>query len=205
MVGSLAAGVLLFIYEFYQHRNNQHEEAPHGYGGGGGGAGPGPGPMIEEDILDLDSARPAEVRRRIGKNRTLPGQEEVCSICLDKLVRRDADCRYCIIALPECGHWFHQKCAIRLLEYHPMCPVCRTSIDGTRLRGTPVRVLQASDIVENENRTAPPSYIREQQLTHADTNVVNGRIDEVSQQPVAGCSKTSNRPVNDYQDDDDLD
>lgn len=140
LVGSVAAGVLLFIYEFYQNRSSQ-EETPHGHRRP---------PMSEEDIIDLDTVEPDEVRRRIGKNRTLPGRDEVCSICLDKLIRQGADYRYCIIALPECGHWFHQKCAIRLLEYHPMCPVCRKSIDGTKLKRTPVRVLQASDVNQSQ-------------------------------------------------------
>lgn len=180
LFGSLAVGALFFIYEFYKERNGDHEEMPHGYGGA---------PLSEEDIIDLDSVETSEVRRRIGHNRTLPGRDEVCSICLDMLIRRDADRRYCIISLPECGHWFHQKCAIRLLEYHPMCPVCRKNIDGAKLKGTPVRVLQASDININDTTTTTS-------LSHSNS---------ATQHPVAGCSQSNTRRPHDYQSDSDLD
>jgi hypothetical protein len=132
-VGSLAAGVLLFVYEWYNSREQHHQEGPHGRGGSGAS-------FSEEDFIQVNTTAPKELEERLGKDKKLPGKGEVCSICLEHLIKRDERKKYCIIALPRCGHWFHQKCALRLLEYHPQCPVCRVEIDSSALRETPVRV-----------------------------------------------------------------
>lgn len=132
-VGSLAAGVLLFVYQWYNDREQAHHEAPHGRGGGDRPT------LSDEDFIEINTTAPKELERRLG-DRKLPGEGDMCSICLELLINRTERKKYCIIALPRCGHWFHQKCALRLLEYHPQCPVCRIDIDSSALRETPVRI-----------------------------------------------------------------
>lgn len=75
----------------------------------------------------------------------LPGPDDECSICCSHLMRRSPYRSYCIVCLPSCEHWFHQSCAIRLLEYNPSCPNCRSPIDRERLRTMPVRLINAND------------------------------------------------------------
>lgn len=131
LVGSLAAGVLFFVYEYYCRRENNHNEQPHG------GIGRS---LSDEEYIVIGGSEASQSERR--PRLKAPGPDEMCAICLETLIRRDVERKYAIIALPHCGHWFHQKCAIRLLDYHPMCPVCRVEIDGRSLRNTPVRLTQ---------------------------------------------------------------
>lgn len=147
-VGSLAAGVLLFVYEWYCSREQAYEEGQHG---------PRGRLLSEEDFIEINETTPMELERRLGSRAKLPGTEELCSICLDNLIRRDTGERYCIIALPQCGHWFHQRCALRLLEYHPQCPVCRIDIDSAALKGTPVRLIESISETGDNNSTETSS------------------------------------------------
>lgn len=148
LFGSLATGVLLFIYEWYCIR--ERYENAHGQESDRR-------PFSADDFIEINETTPKDIDRRLGKDRKLPGPEELCSICLDPIFRKNETKKYSIIALPQCGHWLHQRCAIRLLEYHPHCPVCRVSIDSSCLRGTQVVVLSSLDetaqIGENSNDT----------------------------------------------------
>lgn len=153
LVGSLAAGILVFVYEWYYNREQMYEGAHHD------GSCP-PDDPVNEDFIEINTSIPRQATGRLGHQFKLPGNEEVCSICLEHLVKRNVSRRYCIIALPQCGHWFHQRCALRLLEYHPQCPVCRIDIDSAALRSTTVRVMEStlrsdnSDTSSNTNQTA---------------------------------------------------
>lgn len=132
LVGSLAAGVLLFVYEWYNNREREQYESSYDNSG----------PRFsDEDYIEINETTPKEVEQRLGNKAKLPGPDDTCSICLDPFMLKDAERKYCIIALPQCGHWFHQRCAMRLLEYHPHCPICRVPIDHSSLRGRPVTVL----------------------------------------------------------------
>ncbi|GMN64184.1 hypothetical protein TIFTF001_033257 [Ficus carica] len=45
-----------------------------------------------------------------------------CPICLADYGEDEM-----LLLLPDCGHFFHIKCANRWLLLHPTCPVCRNS------------------------------------------------------------------------------
>lgn len=144
LLGSLAAGVLFCLYEFYQQRESA--QADQNYGRGFDGSDDefddGNSEYIEigdNRIIDRTNSSSSE-------RRPMPGADELCPICQDRLFRRSATRKYCLVSLPICGHWFHQKCAIRLMEYHPSCPVCRIGIDSAQLKNTPVRLVQSSFI-----------------------------------------------------------
>lgn len=133
LVGSLAAGVLVYIYEYYKARESHQRERPHGADSGY---------SDDDDYVTINETVPkkTESRRNTAK---LPSKDETCSVCLDKLVYNLVKSKYCIIKIP-CGHWFHQACAMRLLEYSTKCPVCRATIDMSVLRQNPVHILPNS-------------------------------------------------------------
>lgn len=118
LIGGLAAGILYFIYEKWRSED-QHPERPYGRGKS----------PYEGDYILINGTN---------SNLKSPSKDDVCGICLDYLILRgDVQKAYVIISLPKCHHWFHQKCAIRLMEYHPLCPVCREPIDKEALRRIP--------------------------------------------------------------------
>lgn len=127
-IGSLAVGVLYLIYENYRSREEQYAENQHRSSFRGRSL------MSEEENIDVGSNQNATYQ--------LPEPTDICCICQDALMLRNTTRRYCIIALPRCKHWFHQRCALRLLEYHPYCPVCRDPIDSSMLRARPMRLVQ---------------------------------------------------------------
>ncbi|KAJ7974820.1 RING-H2 finger protein [Quillaja saponaria] len=49
-----------------------------------------------------------------------------CSICLTEY--KDTDL---LRLLPDCDHLFHQNCIDQWLRLHPLCPVCRNSLQPT--------------------------------------------------------------------------
>lgn len=128
LVGGMVLGGIFFFVDYYRRRE---EEQQYGFGGEGGR------PNDDEDYIEINEVVPKEVAA--SRQQAMPNRGEICTICLDPLVQEAAR-RYAIIRLPQCGHWFHQRCAIRLLEYHPNCPVCRIGIDSSSLRREPVRI-----------------------------------------------------------------
>lgn len=155
MVGALALGVLYYVYEYWIGEG-PHGESPHGRGGRS---------RLSEDeeyeVVGGDS--PSKESRRVVR---APTTEEDCPICLERLIGTNITRKTCLQALPECGHWFHKKCLIRLLEYHPHCPVCRKNIDSSMIANAPVRVIQ----VENEslNSDLEPSTSRRRCFLNSD-------------------------------------
>lgn len=148
LIGGVAAGVLLYLYEYwYKNSANQYSESPYG---GRDGRPDGD----EDEYIVVNETAP---KKTLSNRPKLPSKDEQCVICLDFLIRRDETRGYAIIALPQCGHWFHQKCAIRLLEYHPSCPICRLPMDNNALRGTPVRVIESSSEGDSDNYSQPSS------------------------------------------------
>lgn len=147
LVGSLAAGVLLFIYEWYNNRDDDHPEGGHGHSGP-------PRTYPAGDFLEINETIPNQLKNRVSK---IPGKDDKCSVCLDPLMMENEARKYCIIALPKCGHWFHQKCAMRLLEYHPQCPECRTPIEVADLKRQPVRIVGKEGYVSSYPSDAPGS------------------------------------------------
>jgi len=136
LLGSLAAGVLLFVYEWYSTRDQ--EEGSHHQG-------PGARNYSAEDLFDSEEiTRPEEDTNARPPSHKLPSIDEKCSICLELLFKIGSR-KYSVIPLPKCGHWFHHRCALRLLEYHPYCPVCREPVDSSMLRSTPVRFVDSRD------------------------------------------------------------
>lgn len=134
LLGSLAAGLCYYVYQYISEREQQHQYGPSGTR------------FSEEDFIEINGTTPKEVASNSNRKKKLPGKDDQCSICLEYLLRFGdpvVERKYCIIALPTCGHWLHQKCALRLLEYHPQCPICRVPIDMDDLRSTPVRLLQS--------------------------------------------------------------
>lgn len=134
MVGAVALGVVYYIYEYWSSEG-PHGEGPHGRGGRSG--------LSEDEEYevvggDSSSKKPQRTVRT-------PTTEEDCPICLERLLNMNITRKTCLQALPECGHWFHKKCLIRLLEYHPHCPVCRKDIDSSMIANEPVRVIQEQD------------------------------------------------------------
>lgn len=129
ILGSLAVGALYLFYESYRAREQQYSENQHTSGQGGRFY------LSETDEIEVG---PSSITRN--SNITTPDSSDICSVCLDPLLLKTTTRRYCIISLPGCGHWFHQKCAFRLVEYHPQCPVCRSPIDKDMLRSRPVRL-----------------------------------------------------------------
>lgn len=123
MVGSIVAGVVFFLYEYYKERpdlQNPHQRSRDEPRSGGDA------PHSEDEFIEINST---------SLNVPTPGKKDDCPICLDPLYSATQVGKVCIVALPGCGHWFHRKCAYRLLDYHPMCPVCRIRIDPDLLRG----------------------------------------------------------------------
>ncbi|XVF82714.1 hypothetical protein PTKIN_Ptkin16aG0071200 [Pterospermum kingtungense] len=51
-----------------------------------------------------------------------PDSLSSCSICLGDY--KDTDM---LRMLPDCGHFFHQRCVDSWLRLHPTCPICRHS------------------------------------------------------------------------------
>lgn len=145
LVGSLAAVVLTYVYQWYNSRERE-------YTSGHGSDGPRTYPA--DDFIRINETTSREKQAHL-PGRTLPGLDEQCSICLDPLMRAESR-KYCIISL-QCGHWFHQRCAIRLLEYHPQCPVCRVDIDSSMLRRTPVIVPESREGISDDSSDASTS------------------------------------------------
>lgn len=133
-VGALALGVLFYIYEYWSGGEHVHEEGPHASRTGGHDS-------LSEDEYEVIS----ETTNANIKVPKPPTTEEDCPICLERLISINTTRKTCLQALPECGHWFHKKCLIRLLEYHPHCPVCRKDIDSSMIARAPVRVIQVAD------------------------------------------------------------
>lgn len=131
LLGSLAVGALYLFYESYRAREQQYAENQHRSDSGGRFY------MSETDDIEVGPASAAQNR-----NVPVPDSTDICCICQDPLLQKDSTRRYCIISLPNCGHWFHQRCALRLLEYHPHCPVCRDPIDSSMLKRSPLRLDQ---------------------------------------------------------------
>lgn len=126
-VASIAAGIIYYVYQTYSSR-----QPPHDYGSGAR--------SNDEEEYEFVSRSDTP-----STSQALPGRDENCCICLEGLYKKNSTRKYCLISLPRCGHWFHQKCALRLLEYHPMCPVCRVKIDHSMLRNTPVRIIDQTE------------------------------------------------------------
>lgn len=140
--GGIAAGIIYYVYQLYANRENQYQ-----YGPGGDGA-----HSSDEEYIIVPSTKSKSKQK--GKHSLT--KDDICGICLDPLLRSDCNDRaYSIIALPKCQHWFHQKCAIRLMEYHPLCPVCREPIDREALRSTPVRLESSSTTSDHCTRLKP--------------------------------------------------
>lgn len=121
-VGTLALGVVYTIYLYIKNT-----EQPQTYGHAN---------RYEDDeefVEIIPSERRNTTRPTISK---LPGTDDMCTICQDHLIRKIPTRKYCLVSLPICGHWFHQKCALRLLEYHPKCPICRINIDRSMIINT---------------------------------------------------------------------
>lgn len=140
---SITAGLVYFVYQYY---NNEHYQHSHN------GRRP---PTDEEYEYEL----PNPTRNIRDSPVPPPSNDELCTICSDYLLRRNTSRSYCIISLPNCRHWFHQACALRLLEYHPNCPNCRTPIDRDNLRRTPVRLIDynRNGSVSTDGDTTQPS------------------------------------------------
>ena len=51
-------------------------------------------------------------------------EKEVCSICLDQLVREKDD----VCRIKNCGHYFHSECINLWLKNHSICPNDRQSV-----------------------------------------------------------------------------
>lgn len=127
LIGTLATGVIYLVYRFSRIREDHYRETPFGDSSS----------LNEEDFIEIETAPKKLNNTR--PNCRLPNPDDVCSVCLDELAKVGRDGKSAIIVLP-CEHWFHQRCALRLMEYHPNCPICRTPIDGAALRKTPVRI-----------------------------------------------------------------
>lgn len=140
LFGSLAAGVLLLVYELYRRREEQYTENSHRGSN-----------LSDEEFIEIETS-PKKLNSS-AVSRKLPNPDDVCSVCLDELVKTREVGKTAIIVLP-CDHWFHQKCAIRLLEYHPQCPICRTPIDAAELRRTPVKIQRQIDSIDPPSRSA---------------------------------------------------
>lgn len=137
LIGSLAAGVLFLVYRLNRMREEQYRENPHGEGSN----------LSDEDFIEIETSPKKLNDTRL--NRKLPNPDDVCSVCLDELAKVGRSGKSAIIVLP-CDHWFHQRCALRLMEYHPNCPICRTPIDSAALKRTPVRIQNQEVNTTNE-------------------------------------------------------
>lgn len=122
---TVGATVVFAIYQYIKNREQTHYyENSHRNGGDDNDD--------DDDFIEINpSTKPNTTTIR-----NLPSAEEVCTICQDPLILKTASKKYCLVSLPVCGHWFHQRCALRLLEYHPMCPVCRIDIDRSMITNT---------------------------------------------------------------------
>lgn len=138
LFGSLAAGVLLLVYELYRRREEQYTENSHRGSN-----------LSDEEFIEIETS-PKKLHSA-SITRKLPNPDDICSVCLDELVKTREIGKTAIIVLP-CDHWFHQKCALRLLEYHPQCPICRTPIDAAELRRTPVKIQRQIDTNDSPSR-----------------------------------------------------
>lgn len=145
MVGALAMGVIYYVYEFW------NSAAPYGEGPHRG-RGSSSGDDDEEFEVTGQEVSTKESSQRVVKT---PTTEEDCPICLERLISLNITRKTCLQALPDCGHWFHKKCLIRLLEYHPHCPVCRTNIDSSMITNAPVRIIQVEDEFQNISYSEP--------------------------------------------------
>lgn len=125
ILGGLAAGILIYAAEYYFNRNS--DEEPHRYGRSPRNDGD------EDDDEDQTSGHTSKCNLKpVKRGSRRPGPDEVCPICQDRLIRREVQVDF-VISLPNCGHWYHRRCALRLLDYHPSCPMCRAPIDGSKL------------------------------------------------------------------------
>lgn len=115
LLGGLVAGVVYLVYEMYSNRQQQYEERNHHQSSN----------YDDEEFVEINTTRP----KVANASTKLPGENDDCCICLERLYDKSTSRRYCLVSLPGCGHWYHKKCALRLREYHPYCPVCRTPID----------------------------------------------------------------------------
>jgi len=142
-MGGFVIGALFLLYQYAYHAPNSHsahrndtryrddDDDDIDYNGR-----PNPDPSPARDATRPKRRTESPHSRHRPK---LPAQGDVCPVCLDPLYR-NAGRKYCILPLPRCDHWLHHKCALRLLDYHPSCPVCRTPIDSSELSQTPVLV-----------------------------------------------------------------
>lgn len=132
LLGGAAVGILYFLYQLYSNNTNR----PYGYGGSGSEYG-GPPSSGDDNITVIDKTK---------KPHRNPSKDEKCVICMERLyISGGNQTRHIVIALPGCGHWFHLNCAQQLLNYHPMCPICRTRIDGNALRAMRISLDEPDD------------------------------------------------------------
>ncbi|KAJ4842114.1 hypothetical protein Tsubulata_033937 [Turnera subulata] len=77
----------------------------------------------EEKTLEKENR--VSGHREIVNPATIPQLDgESCTICLEDLINNDHD----DIARLPCSHYFHYGCAVKWLEDHPSCPLCRKKL-----------------------------------------------------------------------------
>jgi hypothetical protein len=84
-----------------------------------------------------------------------------CVVCADEFAVGDT-----VVRLPVCSHVFHERCALRWLERHNTCPMCR-------------RELPAEDEEYEERRRA-------RGRTHADDGGDREELDESQWEAIFG-------------------
>lgn len=146
-LGGLAVGVIIYAADYY---NRRQEEQGYEYSSSSNG-GNYRSNLSEQDELVINTGNlDGQKRKRKYKGRNIPGPDEDCAICQDHLLRRDVQAD-CILSLPKCGHWFHKRCALRLLDYHPSCPICRVPIDSSKLRHQLQQATEEMDSLSSAN------------------------------------------------------
>lgn len=183
----VAAGVVIFIYNYV---NNSNTNRPHSYGPEYRRPGGSRYHDSSDDSDDDDSHPETELNLKHTASKEIvrrPGPEDECTICCDHILKRNTTKPYCIICLPNCNHWFHQSCAMRLLEYHPACPNCRLPINRENLRLTPVT------LIDNANRPGT-SHCDPVDSVDVDASIPNAGTSSSDAGPQS-CTHSRSRPT----------
>lgn len=114
------------------------------------------------------------------------GQRELeCAVCLHNFKDQDI-----LRLLPNCCHVFHSDCIVPWLATHITCPVCRASLERTKLQGSSVSISSILGGISN----APRHWVVEIEEMSREEGEANRNSTRVKESRVGGSTRRGRIP-----------